>query len=63
MLRCGINPSLATPLNRHTGFANAFADRFDALGLQEKVVVDEIYRTIALALQLLELVDDMLRTA
>ena len=36
------------------------ADRFDALGLQQEMIVDKIDRAVAVRLQMLELLDHVL---
>ena len=56
MLRGRIDAAFAAPLDRDAAVVDPRADRLDALGLQQEMIVDEVDRAVALLLQLLELV-------
>ena len=58
-----VDATLAAPLDRDAVVDDPLADRLDALGLQQEVVVDEVDRAVAVLLELLELVDDVRRAA
>ena len=59
MLRDRIDAALAAPLDRILRGDQAVADRLDALGLEQEVVVHEVDRAVAVLPQMLELRDDV----
>src|SRR4029077_15957658 len=63
MLHDRIDAPLASPFDADVGLANAFADPFDPLRLEQKVIVDEVARAVAVLPQVLELCDYVLGAA
>ncbi len=56
-----IHPSFDPPLNRQVLRHDPVANRFDPLGLQQEMVVDEIHGAVAVLLEVLELGNHMRR--
>jgi hypothetical protein len=54
MLGNRIVPALAALLDSNAAVDDAFADRFDPLGLQQEMIVDEVHRALPSLLQMLE---------
>ena len=55
MLRDRVDAPFDAPLDRELGVDDALADRLDPLGLQQKMIVDEIDRPVAAFFEVLEL--------
>ncbi len=58
-----IDPTLAAPAELQLAVDDPLADLADALALQQKVVVREVDRAVALVVQLLHLAQHVLRRA